>query len=163
MKQNLYSHGNLKVLFIPAFFFCNHWLTSVISSKHWTPTKCPSPGKWINQLWFIHTKKNKERSADTPDNMGDPHMRQPKWKKPFSKATYGMTIFLVWHRRKGRNYRHPEKVQACGSLTGLATGRGGGGNHTGPGAVPHAVCAGCKHLFHVCAKINQTVYQKSGF
>ena len=38
--------------------------------------------------------KNKERSADTPNNMGDLHMRRPKWKKPFSKATYGMTVSL---------------------------------------------------------------------
>ena len=53
VKQNLYSHRNLNVMFITGFFFCNHQTLET--------TKCSSPEKWINQLWSIHTMK--EHSA----------------------------------------------------------------------------------------------------
>ena len=96
MKQNLYSQGNLNILFITNFFFCNHgFFSSVTNSKHWNPNKCPSLGKWINQLWFIHTMKHKESSADTPDSVRELRVRQPKSKKPFSKATDGVTVSPV--------------------------------------------------------------------
>ncbi|XFG11383.1 PREDICTED: cell cycle exit and neuronal differentiation protein 1-like [Capra hircus] len=35
--------------------------------------------------------KHKERSADTPDSVRELRVRQPKSKKPFSKATDGVT------------------------------------------------------------------------
>ena len=61
--------------------------------------------------------KSKERSADTPDTMGELQVHQPKSEKPFSKGH----ILYDHAETPGtkKRYRH------TGSLTGLATGWGG--------------------------------------
>lgn len=33
------------------------FITSFITASNLKKTKCPSTFKWINKLWFIHTKE----------------------------------------------------------------------------------------------------------
>lgn len=45
-NENLYSHKNSMQEFIAALFMI---------AKSWKQPRCPSIGKWLNTLWYVHT------------------------------------------------------------------------------------------------------------
>ena len=46
--ENLYLHKNLQQMFIAALF---------ITAKTWKPSRCPSVGECINELWYTQTRE----------------------------------------------------------------------------------------------------------
>lgn len=106
MKQNPYLCQNLTVMFIAAFFFCNHQTLE-------TTSKRPSLGEWISKSWHKHTVK---WYSATPKNAP---IHTAIWvnlkcitlseRSHSQKATYCIHPF-VWHSRKDEKYEHIKQI-----------------------------------------------------
>ena len=99
-----------------------------VIAKNWTP-KCPSTGKWINKLQYIHTYNGiflstiKEWTLDTCNNMYESQKHDAKRNKASSKGYiwHNYNTF-IWHSRKKKTVRTEIRsvaVRRCGWEKGL--------------------------------------------
>ena len=71
---------------------------SISIIEKWKQPKCPSTGRWMNWMWYNHTKEQfsaikREGSTDACCNMDEP-CKHAKWNKPDMKDHICMIPFI---------------------------------------------------------------------
>lgn len=96
-----------------------------VITKIWKQPKCFSTREWktnCNLYNVILLNKKTERTNDTCNNMGEPQMYYPKWKKPDSTSyTLYYSIYITWERQNYRDQKYISDYKGPGCGQGLTT------------------------------------------
>ena len=65
-------------------------------ANNWKKPKCPSTGKWINTLWYIHTGKRKNELLM---NIDEPQTITPSERSQTQKITCCIITFIYTSRK----------------------------------------------------------------